>query len=199
MDLIFDVNGTITNHGKPITHPIMRFMEELCKQHRVVLISGVAYEVVREKLQTLTNKVHAVYGSAGNEKFVNDGMVYSKRVYFSARETSWIDSIVDGDVRVEQCRLVLPDVNDKEKTCDLIEDKFSHLTCCINTTGNEVHVLRRDSDKTQILHEYSKTAVFFTDRPDKYQYDYTLSQRLITMHVKNPLELPHMYQEQYLK
>lgn len=189
MDLIFDINGTLTEHNSVIQQSTRLLIEDLCTKHRVILISGVAYESIYSKIDTLYKTVHAVYAKAGNEKYMKDKIIYSKRVFFDTAEAEWIDNIIDGDVRVEQCRMVLTEVKDKEKTCDRIEERYSHLTCCINTNGDEVHVHRRDSDKTQIIHEYYG-AYFFTDRPQKYQYDYTLAQRLVTRQVEGPASLP---------
>ena len=194
MDLIFDVNGTLTEHNGVMHQSTRLLMEDLCKRHRVVLISGVPYESISEKIDTLYKHVHAIYAKSGNEKYMNDKIVYSKRVFFGREEAEWMDDIIDGNVRIEQCRMVLTGVNEKVKTCDRIEEKYSHLTCCINTYGDEVHIHRRDSDKTQIIHEY-RGAYFFTDRPKKYQYDYTLAQRLITRPVEGPSHLPLLCQD----
>lgn len=190
-NLIFDVNGTLTEHRKPISHSTRMFIETLAKYHTVILTSGVEYAAIKEKLQTTCAKVHAVYGSAGNEKYVKDKIVYSKRVHFSTIEAEWIDNIINGDVRIEPHRMVLTNVESKEETCDKIEEKYSHLSCCINTSGDEIHVLRKDCDKTQIVYEYAG-AMFFTDNPNKYSYDYTLAQRLVTRKVDGPSDLPQL-------
>ena len=191
MDLIFDINGTLTEHNSSIKQSTRLLIEDLCEKHRVILISGVSYESILEKIDTLYYKVNAVYAKSGNEKYMNDKVIYSKRVFFDAEEAKWIDDIIDGDVHIEQCRMVLTDVVNKEKTCDRIEERYPHLSCCINTNGDEIHILRRDSDKTQIIHEYHG-ALFFTDGPEKYQYDYTLAQRLVTRKVEGPSDLPQL-------
>lgn len=194
MDLIFDINGTITEHNGPIKQVTRLLIEDLCEKHRVILISGVSYEGICRKIDTLYKTVHAVYAKSGNEKYMRDKVVYSKRVFFDAEEANWIDDIIDGDVRIEQCSMVLTDVVNKEKTCDRIEERYSHLSCCISTNDDEIHVMRRDSDKTQIVCEYDEP-IFFTDRPYKYGYDYTLAQRLITRKVDTPDDLRKLCQD----
>lgn len=75
---LFDIDGTLTPARQPMTNEFKVVFTSWCKDKIVYLVTGSDYDKVCEQVDTETlNKITGVFGSMGNELYVNGIRKYS--------------------------------------------------------------------------------------------------------------------------
>jgi phosphomannomutase len=92
---IFDIDGTLTPPRQAINKEFGVFFEEFANNHNVYLATGSDRKKVLEQLPKKV--LHACIGCfscMGNELYVNDQLIYSRRLNINPKVIKWLEDAV---------------------------------------------------------------------------------------------------------
>lgn len=190
---IFDINGTVTEHGCIIEYEVYNHMKNFLQKHSGVFVSGVDYSTVEKKIGDLVYYADAIYTLSGNEKWLGGECKYKRVVRFDKSDVDWVKSEFGCYLEYTFDAYLTVDVSSKtleEKRimCDRIEETIPYLLPCIASNPNYIAIYMNGSDKRQILRDFSNP-IYVTDTVEKYSYDYRIAQEVKTIHVTGPKHL----------
>ncbi len=228
MNLIFDVDGTLTPSRDKVDPCFEQFFLSLCSKHSIYLVTGSDYSKTLEQLgEDICHAVKAVYNCSGNVKYVKGVLVSSydfeltqdeidileeeQRVSgFSVRTGNHIEkrigavnfSIVGRNakkVEREQYKVWDEATGEREQICRRLNRQFARLEAVIGgETGIDLFVKGRN--KAQIKDDIKGTIIFFGDRCEPGGNDYSLAKVAdVVYHVKDWQETEYILRMKYAK
>lgn len=89
MQLIFDVDGTLTESGKEISDNVLQKLTELKQNHNIlIIVGGGNYEKILWQIKNKYDLFDKIFANSGAELYVNNKLIYRKNfLNFCDRES----------------------------------------------------------------------------------------------------------------
>jgi phosphomannomutase len=202
MNLVFDVDGTLTPSRQTIDSVFAEWFLELTKQNTVYLVSGSDYAKTLEQLGVdICESVAGVYSCAGNALYIAGRQIYANDFELTTEERQFLENLLELsaypertgqhiEMRLGLCNFSIIGrganheqrkayvqhdsvTNERKILSELITNTFPRIEATVaGETGIDIYL--KGKDKSQIA-DSIKPFVFFGDKTDLGGNDHTIS------------------------